>query len=226
MDRRRVVTLTALSVAVSVAATTLTRAVRSHREPRWSPSSSSGAARYEAVAGFLMGGFFDRVAAEVASACPSGSILEIGGGPGLLAERICRLAPGVTVTGADIDPAMVERADARARKMGLADRASFEVADVTLLPYADGRFDLVVSTLSMHHWADRATALSEIHRVLRPGGRAFVYDVGMGHRRPGSDGTPIVVEAARSPFRDGWLTPVRWPGRLVLMGRLELVRRP
>src|SRR6185295_12549458 len=55
-------------------------------------------------------------------------------------------------------------------------RATAEVADVADLPFADGSFDLVVSSFSLHHWDDPDAAVPELARVLRPGGRLYVYD--------------------------------------------------
>jgi SAM-dependent methyltransferase len=52
-----------------------------------------------------------------------------------------------------------------------------EVGDVAKLPYRDGSVDLVVSTLSQHHWPDRPAALAELARVLAPGGRIWIYDL-------------------------------------------------
>jgi ubiquinone/menaquinone biosynthesis C-methylase UbiE len=54
---------------------------------------------------------------------------------------------------------------------------TFRVADVRALPYPDGSIDLVVSSLSLHHWTDVPAGLAEIQRVLRPEGRACIYDV-------------------------------------------------
>lgn len=45
------------------------------------------------------------------------------------------------------------------------------------MPFPDGRFDLVVSTLSLHHWLDAKAGLAEMLRVLKPGGQAGIYDV-------------------------------------------------
>jgi SAM-dependent methyltransferase len=82
------------------------------------------------------------------------------------------------VTGLDLDAAMIARA--RANADGSQDdderRPSFVVGDVASMAFPDGSFDLVVSTLSMHHWADPKAGLAEIGRVLRPNGRAFVWD--------------------------------------------------
>jgi ubiquinone/menaquinone biosynthesis C-methylase UbiE len=51
------------------------------------------------------------------------------------------------------------------------------VADVASLPFPDGSFDLVVSSLSMHHWDHPEAAAPELARVLRPGGRIHIYDM-------------------------------------------------
>ena len=92
------------------------------------------------------------------------------------------------MTGLDLDPAMIARAAAntdRAANRG-GRRPSFLVGDVAALAFPDGSFDLVVSTLSMHHWADPAAGLAEIGRVLRLGARTLIWDFRPGvrpHRR-------------------------------------------
>ena len=52
----------------------------------------------------------------------------------------------------------------------------FERGDVAHLPYPDQSFDVVVSTISMHHWFELEQPLRELYRVLRPGGRVWIYD--------------------------------------------------
>jgi SAM-dependent methyltransferase/YHS domain-containing protein len=81
------------------------------------------------------------------------------------------------LTGVDISGAMVERAARRAARAGLSERVRFEVGDVAALPLSDEEFDGVVSTLSLRHWSDPASGLAEIHRVLKPGGEARIYDL-------------------------------------------------
>lgn len=87
------------------------------------------------------------------------------------------------MTGLDLDPAMIGRARANADRSGDGDERgpSFLVGDVASLAFPDGSFDVVVSTLSMHHWADPKTGLFEIARMLRPGGRALVRDFRAGY---------------------------------------------
>jgi ubiquinone/menaquinone biosynthesis C-methylase UbiE len=134
------------------------------------------------------------------------------------------------VTGLDLDPAMVARARANADRLGDGDlrRPSFLVGDVASLAFADGSFDLVISTLSMHHWADPTAGLAEIGRVLRPGGRALVWDFRPGVRPhpfgPRHAHMPDPVDHARgSQLRVVNATPWRWPWRVQLTQRIELV---
>jgi SAM-dependent methyltransferase len=89
-------------------------------------------------------------------------VLEVGGGPGELAERI---ATGVAaeVVMIDVSPRMVELARAR----GVA----AQVGDVQGLPFDDASFDCAVAAWMLFHVPDLDRALAELARVLRPGGR-------------------------------------------------------
>jgi ubiquinone/menaquinone biosynthesis C-methylase UbiE len=105
-------------------------------------------------------------------------VLDVGCGTGTLAVLAARAAPGVSVTGLDADGTILARARAKAAAAKLA--ISLDEAMSTTLPYPDGSFDLVLSTLFFHHLADdakRATA-AELVRVLEPGGRFVIGDLG------------------------------------------------
>lgn len=186
----------------------------------------SNAAFYDALAHrLLLRSLFDRVAADIARVAPEGArVLEVGCGPG----RLSILLGGryrLRVTGLDIDPAMIELARANAvTANGDGQTPSFVVGDVSALSFPDESFDLVVSTLSMHHWADPRSGLTEIGRVLRPGGRALVWDFRGGfvplHGRlpdPAShaEGASLTIVGSTA-----WL----WPWRFSLMRRIELAR--
>ncbi len=108
------------------------------------------AGMYDALVASLLGGLYARVAGEVATACPRGTVLEVGSGPGRLAIRLARAAPGVGVIGVDLSPAMVELATRRVAEAGLDGRVRFVVGDVGALPLPEGGFDGAVSTLSLH----------------------------------------------------------------------------
>lgn len=183
------------------------------------------AALYDAVVHrLLLGSLFDRVAADVAAVAPDGAqALEVGCGPGRLSILLAR-EHGLDVTGLDLDPAMIERARANAERPGAGDerRPSFVVGDVASQPFPDEAFDLVVSTLSMHHWADPKAGLAEIGRVLRPGGRALVWDFRAG-AVPLHGHLPDPVEHVHgSPLRVVGAAPWRWPWRFNLLRRIEL----
>ena len=88
-------------------------------------------------------------------------VLEVGGGPGELAERMQREL-GASVSFVDLSPRMVELARDRA--------VDAQIGDVQDLPFADGSFDTVVAAWMLYHVPDIRLGLSEIARVLRPGG--------------------------------------------------------
>ncbi len=105
-------------------------------------------------------------------------VLDVGCGTGTLAVAAARAAPGVSVTGLDADASILARARKKAAAAGL--EIAFDEGMSTALPYADASFDLVLSTLFFHHLPDdakRQTA-DELVRVLRPGGRLVVGDLG------------------------------------------------
>ena len=134
------------------------------------------AARYDWMARYLMRPMYRRIAADVVAASPHGaSVLDVGTGPGRLLVEIARARPDLRVTGLDLAPGMVEAA--RGNLTGFGERANAVVGDVNDLPFQDDAFDLIVSTLSVHHWADPAGGGAQLARVLRPGGQIRIYDV-------------------------------------------------
>jgi SAM-dependent methyltransferase len=181
---------------------------------------SAGA--YDALVASVLEGFYARVTGEVTAAYPGGKLLEIGSGPGRLAVRLAREAPGITLIGVDISDAMVERAARRAAGAGFSERVWFEVGDVTALPLPDREFDGEVSTLSLHHWPNPAKGLAEIHRVLKPGGEARIYDLAHWLWRPARGGDRLTELAAASPFGEGEVEVVRWPGSVPAFVMLRL----
>lgn len=104
-------------------------------------------------------------------------VLEVGCGTGVL-SFLSKLAVGESgeVAGIDIAPKMVSRAEEKAKKANLD--ISFEVGSVDELPYADGSFDVVISSLMFHHlpMEIKRKGLGEIGRVLKDDGRFFLCD--------------------------------------------------
>ena len=189
------------------------------------------AVAYDEMSRRVLGSLFGSIAADVAAVAPDGArVLEVGCGPGHLSIRLAR-QHGLDVTGIDLDPAMIERARANADRAGEGfgrlpawRLPSFLVGDVASMPFPEGSFDLVVSTLSMHHWANPTAGLAEIDRVLRQGARALVWDFRQGFL-PFHARLPDPVERTHgAPLRVVSATPWRWPWGFNLTQRIELVR--
>lgn len=91
-------------------------------------------------------------------------VLEIATGPGLLAKHVAPAARRMIAT--DYSDGMI----AEAKKGECPENLTFEVADGTALPYADASFDAVIISNALHVMPEPEKALSEIGRVLQPGG--------------------------------------------------------
>ena len=91
-------------------------------------------------------------------------VLELATGPGLLAKHVAPAAKRMVAT--DYSDGMI----AEAIKGGCPDNLTFEVADAMDLPYANDAFDAVIIANALHIVPDPERVLSEIDRVLRPGG--------------------------------------------------------
>jgi arsenite methyltransferase len=111
---------------------------------------------------------------ELLRLAPGERVLDIGSGPGLLAAEMAEVVGEAgRVRGIDTSPSMVEMARRRCQPQPWAD---FELAEATDLPDANEAFDVAVSTQVYEYVHDVPAALGELHRVLRPGGRALVLD--------------------------------------------------
>jgi ubiquinone/menaquinone biosynthesis C-methylase UbiE len=119
-----------------------------------------------------------RALAEQAELEAAARVLEIGCGTGNLARLVKRMRPQLEVVGLDPDPKALARAGRKARRAGVTLKLDRGFADE--LPYPDGSFDRVLSSLMFHHLeADlRAPSLRQVLRVLRPGGSLHLMDFG------------------------------------------------
>ncbi|HET9206693.1 MAG TPA: methyltransferase domain-containing protein [Burkholderiaceae bacterium] len=121
-------------------------------------------------------------------------VLDVGCGPGTITVGVAQLvAPGVVI-GIDIQPSLVERARALAAARALPN-VRFEVADVHALPFADGSFDAAFGNGVLMHLAEPMHALTQMRRVLRPGGVIGVRDPDFGS----------VLHAPLTPALQHWL---------------------
>ena len=121
-------------------------------------------------------------AAEIGRQPRGARILDVPCGGGV-ALRGLRPGQGVTYVAADIAQTMLARTMHSALHLGVDEQVDPRLADVGALPFADGDFDLVVSFTGLHCFPDPRRAVTEMCRVLRPGGvltgSALLNDTGL-----------------------------------------------
>jgi len=124
-------------------------------------------------------------AAEEARLGPGGRALDVATGTGDLALALAaRVAPGGEVLGCDFSEGMLERARSKAAERAPAAELRFEWADAMALPYDDGAFDAAAVGFGARNFEDLSRGLSEMARVVRPGGRVVVLEITTPTRPP------------------------------------------
>ena len=113
---------------------------------------------------------------ELAAPAPGEKVLDVGCGTGTLAIAIKPQVGAGGVHGIDASPEMIQVAKEKAAKDG--SDIDFRVALIEAIPFSEASFDLVTSTLMLHHLPDdlKAKGFLEIRRVLKPGGRFMAMD--------------------------------------------------
>lgn len=99
----------------------------------------------------------------------AGKMLEFPVGTGILTMPVYQTLPKADVTCLDYSPDMMGQAKEKAEKLHLTN-VKFQQGDVGALPFADGKFDLVLSLNGFHAFPDKEAAYRETFRVLKPGG--------------------------------------------------------
>jgi ubiquinone/menaquinone biosynthesis C-methylase UbiE len=118
---------------------------------------------------------FQALAQRVAETIHSGSrILEIAPGPGYLAIEIAKRG-SYAITGLDISKTFVEIASSNARRASVD--IDFQRGNASAMPFADHTFDLIVCRAAFKNFSQPLEALNEMHRVLKPQGRALIIDL-------------------------------------------------
>jgi demethylmenaquinone methyltransferase/2-methoxy-6-polyprenyl-1,4-benzoquinol methylase len=121
-----------------------------------------------------------RRAAELAELTPGGRALDVATGTGDLAiELATRVAPGGEVVGADFSEKMLELARAKAGA-----RVRFESGNALALDYPDDAFDAATVGFGARNFSDLERGISEMARVVRPGGRVVVLEITTPRRPP------------------------------------------
>ena len=148
----------------------------------------------------------------------AGRVLDVGTGTGRVLELLAsRASQGV---GVDASKAMLALARSRLARAGLA-HCSVRLADMYRLPLADASFDLAVTQMVLHYAEDPPGVLTEVARVLRPGGRLIVVDLAqhgrddvttrLAHRWPGFSDDAMRVLLAQAGMEQGEAVAIDGP---------------
>lgn len=114
------------------------------------------------------------LARRIAAKIPAhASVLELASGPGLFAIELAKLAD-FQIAGLDINEALVETARTNAAAACMP--VDFRQGNAARMPFADGIFDFLICRTTLKTFEDPQRALQEMHRVLKPAGRALIFD--------------------------------------------------
>ena len=122
-------------------------------------------------------------------------VLDVATGGGHTALAFARIVRRVVAC--DLTEPMLAAARAHVRARGAAN-VEFVSGDADALPFRDEAFDVVTCRTAAHHFADVATAVKQMHRVLRPGGSLLLQDI-LGHDDADANAFILEVEKRRDP---------------------------
>ncbi len=164
------------------------------------------------IAEYLLGESFHpggaKLTRQLASATlisPTSNVLDVACGNGT-STRVIAADYGATVTGCDYSAVNLERAEKLSRSAGLEQKIQFVRGDATQLPFAPESFDVTLCECSLCLFENMDSALQQLHRALRPGGRIGISDFFLTAPVPASlDGLlGRVLCVARAPSADGY----------------------
>jgi demethylmenaquinone methyltransferase/2-methoxy-6-polyprenyl-1,4-benzoquinol methylase len=140
----------------------------------------SVASRYDLMNDLMSGGMhrlWKRYTIQHADARPGHVILDLAGGTGDLTREFARIVgDGGNVVLADINAAMLEHGRRRLVDAGVAGNVSIAQVNAENLPFADNSFDRLSIAFGLRNVTDKDSALAEMHRVLKPGGKVLILE--------------------------------------------------
>jgi demethylmenaquinone methyltransferase/2-methoxy-6-polyprenyl-1,4-benzoquinol methylase len=140
---------------------------------------SAIAPRYDFLNRLLSAGrdrYWRREAIRVTALPPRGRLLDICTGTADVALEAARQFPDAHIVGVDFSRPMISLGLAKVERANLASRISLQVAPAEALPFPDGSFDAATVAFGLRNVPDRLRGLREMHRVLRPAGRAVILE--------------------------------------------------
>jgi len=120
--------------------------------------------------------YYRPVAEKIAAHLESGTLLDLGTGPGYLPIEIAKKSSEIQITGVDLSRKLIHMARTNASTAGLAGRLNFQPGNAAALDFEDSSFDMVISTGMLHSIKEPVKVLHEIYRVLKAGREAWIFD--------------------------------------------------
>ncbi|MDI6854439.1 MAG: class I SAM-dependent methyltransferase [Deltaproteobacteria bacterium] len=121
---------------------------------------------------------YRRFVADLAAGVPQEAhLLDVGTGPGYLLAYLARQRPDLRLFGLDLSHRMVAGGRRRLAQLAPEARINGLVGNSQALPVRSESFEQVTSTFSFHIWQEPAQAVTEMVRILKPGGRAWIYEM-------------------------------------------------
>lgn len=120
--------------------------------------------------------WFRRIAVDIKNRAISGTIIDVGTGPGRLPIEIAKQVENAKVFGIDLSQDMIKIAKRNADREGVGDRVKFKVGSAYDTGFENNSIDLVVSTETMHHLSKPLNAFNEMYKILKRGGEVWLFD--------------------------------------------------
>ena len=104
------------------------------------------------------------------------SIMDVGSGRGYILSKIVKISPEISAVGVDPSPFMVKLSNKHSKKLGLSKNLRFELGSSRDI-HGNQAFDLIITTLSFHHWKNKDEAIAFLMKRLNPGGSLLIYEI-------------------------------------------------
>jgi ubiquinone/menaquinone biosynthesis C-methylase UbiE len=145
-------------------------------QQEWDRERAEQHARWAKMASKLTYAPFARkIVASLAPLESGSTIVDLGTGPGILTIELHKLLPQAKIIGVDLSSDMLETARKNADEAGMSNYET-RLGRAEEIPVESGSVNLVVTQSSFHEWEDQRKGLSEILRILKPGGSLIIKD--------------------------------------------------
>ena len=131
---------------------------------------------YSRFSGLHYWKYYKTIVREVLKLHPE-SVLDVGCGPGDILAHIAAENASVRLFGVDPSHGMINAARKKFAKRGLAGRVTVEPGSSRKIPFSPDKFDLIISSISFHHWKERKSSLENLSRHLKEKGRIIIFDL-------------------------------------------------